>query len=96
MSRLETMESDVESLLRKYPWLRENDRKLYLAVLWKRGYDLNVSIAHFFNDNSYPSTETVRRTRQKVQEKFPELRPGEDVTAKRREAEREYWEYARE
>lgn len=95
MSRLDTMESDVESLLRKYPWLRENDRKLYLAVLWKRGYDLNVSITHFFNDNSYPSTETVRRTRQKVQEKFPELRPEGEVKAMREQAEREYLDYAR-
>ena len=95
MSRLDTMESDVESLLRKYPWLRENDRKLYLAVLWKRGYDLNVSITNFFNDNSYPSTETVRRTRQKLQERFPELRPEGEVKAMREQAEREYLDYAR-
>lgn len=96
MSRLETMESDVESLLRQYPWLRGNDRKLYLAVLWKRGYDLNVTITKFFNDNSYPSTETVRRTRQKLQEKFPELRPEDEIKAIRQEAEKEYLEYARE
>lgn len=96
MSRLETMESDVETLLRKYPWLRENDRKLYLAVLWKRGYDLNVSITRFFNDNSYPSTETVRRTRQKLQEKYPELRPKGEVKAMREEAEKEFLAYARE
>ena len=95
MSRLDTMESDVESLLRKYPWLRENDRKLYLAVLWKRGYDLNVSITNFFNDNSYPSTETVRRTRQKLQERFPELRPDGEGKAMREQAGREYLAYAR-
>lgn len=96
MSRLDTMENDVESLLRKYPWLRENDRKLYLAVLWKRGYDLNVSITHFFNDNSYPSTETVRRTRQKVQEKYPELRPEGEAKTMREEAEKEFLAYARQ
>lgn len=95
MSRLETMESDVESLLRAYPWLRENDRKLYLAVLWKRGYDLNVTIKQFFNDDSFPSTETVRRTRQKVQERYPELRPEEEVRKAREDMQGEYLDYVR-
>lgn len=95
MSRLETMENDVESLLRAYPWLRENDRKLYLAVLWKRGYNLDVTIKQFFNDDSFPSTETVRRTRQKVQERHPELRPEEEARKIREDMQGEYLDYVR-
>lgn len=93
--KLNTLESTVEDLLRTYPQLRGNDRKLYLAYLWKKGYALGVTIKDFFNDDSYPSYESVTRCRRKLQEFYPELLPDAKTQQKRKENEERYLDYAR-
>lgn len=93
--KIKTLESTVEALLRKYPKLRGNDRKLYLAYLWKKEYDLNVSIKDFFNDDTYPSYESVTRCRRKLQERHPELLPEKTVRDERKKNEERYLDYAR-
>lgn len=94
--KLETYKTVIKELLNDYPQLRGNDRKLYLAVLWKMGFPYeNVTIVQFFNDNSYPNLESIRRCRQKVQEENPELLPPEKIQKMRDEMEKEYLEFAR-
>lgn len=91
----------VENLLREYPALRGNDDVLYLEVLRKFSPHWNnsrintnienVSIGEFFAERKkrkLPSFESVRRSRAKIMEEHPELKPCE-VVQKGREEQRE-------
>ena len=90
-----------EYLLREYPALRENDDVLYLEVLrrvhpyWISGRITtiieNMPIGEFFSERKnmkLPSFESVRRSRAKIMEEHPELKPCEQVQ-KGREIQRE-------
>ena len=94
--KLDTYKDLVKELLTDYPQLRGNDRRLYLAVIWKLGYKLDVSIKDFFNDDSYPSYESIGRCRRKAQEEHPELLPEEKIIEQRQEAQEEFVQFARE
>lgn len=97
----------VENLLREYPALRGNDDVLYLEVLKKFSPHWNnsrintnienVSIGEFFAERKkrkLPSFESVRRSRAKIMEEHPELKPCEKVQ-KGREIQREkYYDMA--
>ena len=97
----------VEYLLREYPALRENDDVLYLEVLrrvhpyWNNGRITtnieNMPIGEFFSERKnmkLPSFESVRRSRAKIMEEHPELKPCEQVQ-KGREIQREkYYDMA--
>lgn len=91
----------VENLLKKYPSLRGNDDLLYLEVLrkvhpaWNSGRITtnieNMPIGEFFAERKnmkLPSFESVRRSRAKIMEEHPELKPCEKVQ-KGREVQRE-------
>ena len=93
--KLDTYKDLIKDLLTEYPQLRGNDRRLYLAVLWKLGYKLDVSVKDFFNDDSYPNYESIRRCRQKTQEEHPDLLPEDKIQELRQKAEEEYLEFAR-
>ena len=97
----------VEYLLREYPALRESDDLLYLEVLkrvqpyWNSGRITtnieNMPIGEFFSERKnmkLPSFESVRRSRAKIMEEHPELKPCEKVQ-KGREIQREkYYDMA--
>ena len=97
----------VENLLREYPALRANDDVLYLEVLrrvhpyWNNGRITtnieNMPIGEFFSERrnmKLPSFESVRRSRAKIMEEHPELKPCEKVQ-KGREIQREkYYDLA--
>ena len=82
----------VKSLLEEYPALRDSDKKLIWSVWIKTGfikYDQSrhldyISLRDFMDA---PSTESIRRARQLIQARHPELRGSESVTAKRKEKE---------
>lgn len=93
--KLNTYKSVIKELLTDYPQLRGNDRRLYIAVLWKMGFPLDVTIKDFFNDDGFPNYESIRRCRQKTQEEYPELKPDKDIQEARARAEEEYLEFAR-
>lgn len=79
-----TCEYRVKALLDKYPFLRDNDKKLYLSYL-NSFHNLRDRIKSN-PENSYetlkeiilnpdvPMFESVSRARRKVQEKFSNLR----------------------
>lgn len=71
----------VKLMLEESPRLRDSDKKLYWELCnWG-------DTVHYMDWLEAPSYESVRRSRQKCQELFPELRGSEWVTARRREKE---------
>lgn len=62
----------VLDLLTKYPALRDSDKKLIWSVWIKEGKVVGgkISMEDFLKTTS---TESIRRSRQKVQEEHPEL-----------------------
>ena len=80
MRNLKTIENRVLAVLKEHPEARNDDMKLYLLVSKACIYDTH-GISHFsFEDvmSNYkaygiPCFESIRRTRQKIQAKYPEL-----------------------
>lgn len=93
----------VKSILESDERARNNDGYLYFKVLdmcGKRdGIDyISLTISDFLpfvNAMNVPNSETVRRTRQKLQATHPELAACAKVAEMRMENEREFREYAR-
>ncbi len=97
----------VEYLLRIYPALRGNDDVLYLEVLrkthpyWNSGRITtnieNMPIGEFFAERKnmkLPSFESVRRSRAKIMEEHPELKPCEQVQKGREEQKERFYKMA--
>lgn len=56
----------TEDVLREHPNTRSSDRELYILV-WER-YGFFMSLAQKAKFRDLPSSETIRRVRQKLQE----------------------------
>ena len=93
----------VKHILETNPKCRNSDSFLYLKVLTEvgrqRGIDIDkMSIPYFLlnlHGAGFPGFETVRRTRQKLQQHHPELAACEAVEAFRTENEAAYRDFAR-
>ena len=80
MRNLKTIENRVLAVLKEHPEARNDDMKLYLLVSKACIYDTH-GISHFsFEDvmSNYkaygiPCFESIRRTRQKIQAKYPDI-----------------------
>ena len=110
MAKLKHTTKIVKAILEKDKKARNDDNYLYLRVVCtvanlnhiKEIYGINVSqmtVLDFFLSAKalkLPGFETVRRARQKVQAKFPELSGNEETTEARAECETVYREYSRE
>lgn len=100
---LKTVTAIVKEVLEGSEQARDSDNILIAMVLdyyaKAQGVDLqHMSIVTFLYEMEYmnlPKFETIRRTRQKVQEKCPDLQSSERVKAGRNQAQREYVDYAR-
>lgn len=93
----------VETLLKQESVCRNSDNFLYYRVISeiakRKSIDLNnVSILSFLlsmSGDEFPAFETVRRTRQKVQERYPELQSIKRIKEKRKANEEIFREFAR-
>ena len=93
----------VKSLLEQDNQCRNSDSVLYLKVLSvvgkQKGIELEKMTVPYFLLNlhgaDFPGFETVRRTRQKIQQHHPELCACEAVEGFRMENEAQYRAYAR-
>lgn len=93
----------VKSILEQDKQCRNSDSFLYLKVLSvtakQKGIDLEKMTVPFFLLNlhgaGFPGFETVRRTRQKLQQHHPELAACEAVEGFRTDNEKVFREYAR-
>lgn len=96
MSDLYVVKDLVATILDEMPQTRDDDDLLYLEVIKRSGMDTGCSIHHFFinrKNHNIPAFESVRRSRQKVQAEYPELK-GNRVED-RKEAEQAYYDFAR-
>lgn len=102
MLKLKETTKLVEHFLRNDPQTRNSDSLLYLRVVQyhadQKGMLLqNIPLPLFLlnmGEWGFPPFESVRRTRQKVQEKYPELSANETVAGFRANNETEYRAYA--
>ena len=102
MTELKTTTALVKSILEQDKQCRNSDSFLYLKVLSvigkQKGIDIEkMSIPYFLlnlHGAGFPGFETVRRTRQKLQQHHPELCACEVVEDFRTEREKEFRAYA--
>lgn len=102
--KLKSTEALVKEILENDEKARNDDDYLYILVLLdvagKKGDNLwAYSFAYFQLSHrklGYPPFETVRRSRQKLQRKFPELRADKEVEEQRADNEETYRDFARE
>ena len=103
MESLYRLTEHVKTILEQDKRARNSDSYLYLKVIEDQAkmkpMDIKkTSLSDFLLHSAewgFSSFESVRRTRQKAQEKFPLLRACESVEAARAENETEYREFAR-
>ena len=62
----------VHRLLEEQPALRDNDN-LLMSTIWKQQSNI-LNFFHRFESGRLHSPESIRRTRQKIQEDYPHLR----------------------
>lgn len=84
-------------VLRRDRRARNDDRHCYLEVVKEIvGNDVrNITLGEWEDDPRFVSTESVRRSRQRVQHDMPELRSDERIAKERRKLEEEFREWAR-
>lgn len=103
MNELKTTTELVKSILEQDKQCRNSDSFLYLKVLStlakQKGIDLEKMSVPYFLINlhwaGFPGFETVRRTRQKLQQHHPDLAACEAVEGFRTENEQQYRAFAR-
>lgn len=102
MKKLETVENRVLAVLKKYPEARNDDMKLYLLIGKACIYETHGIADFSFEDvmNNYkaygiPCFESIRRARQKIQAKYPELGCSPEVRRARHKMQRVYSDYAK-
>jgi hypothetical protein len=103
MNDLQNTTQLVKAILEEDKQARNSDSFLYLKVLEhisrKEGFAINHMTVPYFLENmkeyGFPGFETVRRTRQKVQQHHPELAACDKVKGMRMIEETEFRQYAR-
>lgn len=102
MENLKSVSKLVKAILEEYPQARNDDNFLYYMVLdhfgTLEGIDIHsMSVPYFLLQmrGRFPKFETVRRTRQHVQELRHDLRACKKVEAWRFENEKKFRDYSR-
>lgn len=94
---LKNIKNIVEKLLETKPATRNSDRILYAEVCSEMGWNLdNMTANEMLHNPDMPSTESVRRTRQKAQAENPMLKACEAVEKMRAKLESDYRAFALE
>lgn len=102
MNQLKTTRALVKRIMENDPQTRNSDSYLYLKVIEHIAAEKNISLANIsvvkyllhMKDLGFPPFESVRRSRQKIQEHHPELAACSKVEEKRMENEKEYRAFA--
>lgn len=90
----------VKHLLQTKPETRNSDMLLFVEVCRAINpeivrYPMQHVLLHL-TEFRLPTTETVRRTRQKIQAEFPELASDKRIQKMKAEREKEFRQYAKE
>ena len=95
---LKTVKKMVEKLLKENLILRGDDDLLFCEICRQiKPETQSMSVCEFFlmrKKMGLPSFESVRRSRQKVQEEHPELKPCERVQESRKRQEEKFYNFA--
>ena len=96
---LKTTKQIVRKILNEQPETRDSDNALIVAVLShiEPGVEqkpFNQVIARCGESDKFPTFETIRRTRQKVQAENPHLGASDEVEYKRTVQEHKFFEFA--
>lgn len=92
---LKTTHDIVKNILKREEDARNSDKKLYVLVVKHLHPELiNRPFAEVIMSDDIPSFETVRRTRQKLQERHEELRATDRVQDYRTCNEEKFRNYA--
>lgn len=92
-----TIHQMVEKILKEYPGTREDDRELIKTLYGKYyGIDYYQPWGSVIKNKNLPSFESIRRCRQKIQEKDESLRGSKKSEEARLDMQEEYLEYVRE
>lgn len=101
MKRLQTVENIVRPILERSIEARNDDMVLFRLIcsecMERYGYCENVAfddVMRNYKKYGIPRFESVRRTRQKIQAKYPELGCSPEVRRARKKAEAAYRDYA--
>ena len=102
MTNLTTTTKLVKAILEENEQTRNSDSYLYLKVIEhiseEEGYALEYMSVPFFLENmngyGFPPFESVRRTRQKIQQTYPHLAACKKVAEQRMVNEGKYRAYA--
>lgn len=99
MNQLQQTSKLVKQILIEDEHARSSDMYLYLKVCKRLNpsalFKPFMAVVAHLKDHNLPPFETVRRARQKIQEKCPELSAVDEVENARAELETEYREFAR-
>lgn len=99
MARLNRVCDLVVTILCNHPSTRNSDDELYRRIIFYINRDaLNLSVQDFLScrkELGIPSFETVRRSRQKAMEEYPDLKAESKVRMMRKAMEEEFKEFAR-
>lgn len=91
-----TIHQMVEKILKEYPGTREDDRELIKTLYGKYyGIDYYQPWGSVIKNKNLPSFESIRRCRQKIQEKDESLRGSKKSEDARLDMQEEYLEYVR-
>lgn len=95
MSKINIIEIRVRELLEQVESLRKNDNELYVTYI-ETYHFVEFNRETFINYKAYglPSFKSIERARRKLQNEYGICEASEDVIKERREAERQYEEYA--
>ena len=80
IKKIQSIQKEVYQILVKYPDTRDNDRLLMLKIWSNQNNHLRTrtftfySFALEFINGNFADPETIRRARQRIQEKYPHLR----------------------
>ena len=94
MGRLNTLAKQVEQILEEYPIARNDDRFLVTAV-YSKYIDVDMPFRQVMKDYTLPPFESIRRSRQRVQEGREDLRGDKAVEEIRMKLQEEYIAFAR-
>ena len=99
MSRLSLISEQVLFELKKWPDLRDDDFLLISAVYCDfYGVGVMDSFIEIMENHrvlNLPSFESIRRTRQKIQEQHPALRSSKSKLKEKEKAFNEFYDYAK-
>lgn len=99
MSELNSLKPIIKEYLENYPVLRDDDWWL-IGKVFKEVYGIDYNMGFLevmkrHKDYGLPSFETIRRTRQKVQEENPALESSKAKKKERQMAFNEFYDFAR-